>query len=134
MKLFAISCVLLFPLAAVPFASAADVTVTLQIDLVHRATPSYKECDVTLPAGSTVGALLDQAAADGCISSWESSSFPGFGRYVTCLDGLCEQIVTYWAFYVNGHYASAGIDDTPVTAGSTYTFVYEQWAVQLPPL
>lgn len=115
-----------------PFAAAADVTVTLQIDLGHPALPSYKECDVTVPAGSNVGAVLDQAEEDGCISGWESASFPGFGRYVTCVDGLCEEVVTYWAFYVNGAYASAGIDDTPVAAGSTYTFAYEQWAVQLP--
>jgi len=30
----------------------------------------------------------------------------------------------YWAFYVNGDYAMAGADDTPIDAGCNYAFVY----------
>ena len=31
----------------------------------------------------------------------------------------------YWAFYVNGEYASAGVDATDITEGATYAFKVE---------
>ena len=31
----------------------------------------------------------------------------------------------YWAFYIDGEYANTGVDSTPVTAGSNYTFKVE---------
>ena len=31
----------------------------------------------------------------------------------------------YWAFYIDGEYAMTGVDSTPVTAGSNYTFKVE---------
>lgn len=102
------------------------------INLGHASAPAYKTCDVVVAEGASVADVLDRAAASGCISSWESASYPGFGRYVTCLDGICETPATYWAFYVGGGYSLTGIDATPARDGETYQFTYEQWAVQLP--
>ena len=31
----------------------------------------------------------------------------------------------YWAFYINGEYATTGVDSTPITEGSTYTLKVE---------
>jgi len=33
---------------------------------------------------------------------------------------------TYWAFYINGEYASTGVDSTNIEEGSTYTFKVEK--------
>lgn len=31
----------------------------------------------------------------------------------------------YWAFYINGEYASTGVDSTNIEAGATYTLKAE---------
>ena len=31
----------------------------------------------------------------------------------------------YWAFYVNGEYASTGVDSTPITQGDAYSLKVE---------
>lgn len=124
-------CALLL-LPTIPAVAAADdVTVTLQVNAGNALLPGWRDCDVTVPAGSNIGAVLDQAVVDGCILEWSSSSHPGFGRYVTSIDHVGEQLPTYWAFRVDGAYSNTGIDDTLAEGGSTYKFTYEQWAVAL---
>lgn len=123
--LLATALLALLPLAATA-QSDGDVTAILDVDLVGA---QYKECAVTVPGGSNVGDLLDAAVAQGCIDSWTYDEFPGFGRFVTSIDGIPAAVVTYWAFYVDGAYAQNGIDTTTVEDGHTYTFNYEQWVV-----
>lgn len=101
----------------------------MQVNAGNAAAPGWRDCDVSVPAGSNVGRVLDQAVADGCILMWDHATFAGFGRYVTCIDHVCEAVATYWAFRVNGAYSNTGIDDTIVEGGSTYKFTYEQWVV-----
>lgn len=117
-------------LALLPVAATAqgDATVTAILD-VDLLGAQYKDCAVTVAAGATVAQLLDAAVAQGCIDEWSYEEFPGFGRYVTSIDGIPAAVVTYWALYVDGGYADCGIDCTLVTDGSTYTFNYEQWVV-----
>lgn len=49
-----------------------------------------------------------------------------YGLYVKT---VCEETLdydadgSYWAFYVNGEFASTGVDSTPITEGETYAFV-----------
>ena len=48
-----------------------------------------------------------------------------YGLYVKKVNGITADYdvdQTYWAFYVNGEYATSGVDTTNVTAGATYTF------------
>lgn len=48
-----------------------------------------------------------------------------YGLYVKTVDGLTLDYETdgkYWAFYVDGEYAMAGVDATDITDGSTYAF------------
>ncbi len=48
-----------------------------------------------------------------------------YGLFVTTVDGVTYDYDTdgkYWAFYVDGEYASAGVDSTEVAADSTYSF------------
>lgn len=52
-----------------------------------------------------------------------------YGLYVKTVDGQTVDYDTdgkYWAFYVDGEYATAGVDATEITQGSTYTFQIEQ--------
>ena len=52
-----------------------------------------------------------------------------FGLYVKTVDGITADYDvdgTYWAFYVDGEYASSGVDTTDITPGATYSFKVEK--------
>lgn len=52
-----------------------------------------------------------------------------FGLFVKSVNGIIADYdvdQTYWAFYVNGEYASSGVDTTPIEEGMTYTFKVEK--------
>lgn len=70
---------------------------------------------------TTVGeALLDT----GLIAGEDSQ----YGLYVKTVDGVTLDYNTdgkYWAFYVDGKYATAGVDSTAIEAGKVYTFKAE---------
>ena len=70
----------------------------------------------------TVGdALLEQNLIEG-----EDGDY---GLYVKTVNGITADYDTdhtYWAFYVNGEYASTGVDSTPVNEGDTYEFKVEK--------
>ncbi len=52
-----------------------------------------------------------------------------YGLYVKTVNGITVDYDTdgcYWAFYVNGEYASSGVDLTEITEGATYSFKVEK--------
>ena len=52
-----------------------------------------------------------------------------YGLYVKTVNGITADYdvdQTYWAFYVNGEYASTGVDATAIEAGATYSFKVEK--------
>ncbi|MBR2402916.1 MAG: DUF4430 domain-containing protein [Lachnospiraceae bacterium] len=52
-----------------------------------------------------------------------------YGLYVKTVNGITADYdvdQTYWAFYVNGEYATSGVDTTPIEDGMTYTFKVEK--------
>ncbi|MGN0340072.1 MAG: DUF4430 domain-containing protein [Lachnospira sp.] len=52
-----------------------------------------------------------------------------YGLYVKTVNGITADYDTdkvYWAFYVNGTYATSGVDTTPVKEGDTYSFKVEK--------
>ena len=69
----------------------------------------------------TVGeALLELGLIDG-----EESEY---GLYVKTVNGITadyDKDGTYWAFYINGEYASSGVDSTKITEGESYSFKVE---------
>lgn len=70
---------------------------------------------------TTVGAALLDA---GIIEGEESE----YGLYVKTVNGITADFDTdgvYWAFYIDGEYASTGVDSTDITAGSVYSFKVE---------
>jgi hypothetical protein len=129
MKTLALAALLLL----VPASAATDgyVTVTLHVGLLSPLVPG-KDCQVTVPAGSNGGAVLDQAQDDGCISSWSATTYP-FGRFVDCIDDLCghsEAIFegTFWAMALNGPCTPYGIDGySAIADGDTLAFDYSEY-------
>ena len=52
-----------------------------------------------------------------------------FGLYVKTVNGITADYdvdQTYWSFYVNGEYATAGVDTTTIEEGATYSFKVEK--------
>ena len=51
-----------------------------------------------------------------------------YGLYVKTVNGITadyDKDGTYWAFYINGEYASSGVDSTKITEGENYSFKVE---------
>lgn len=51
-----------------------------------------------------------------------------YGLYVKTVNNITVDYDTdgkYWAFYVNGEYAAAGVDSTPIAEGESYAFHVE---------
>lgn len=71
---------------------------------------------------ATVGEAL---VAEGLIAGTDSE----YGLMVTEVNGIVADYnidQTYWAFYIDGEYASAGVDFTELVDGSTYSFKVEK--------
>ena len=65
---------------------------------------------------ATVGEALMEL---GLVAGEESD----FGLMITTVNGITldfNKDGKYWAFYVDGQYASTGVDQTGITAGATY--------------
>lgn len=65
---------------------------------------------------ATVGEALMEL---GVVAGEESD----FGLMITTVNGITldfNKDGKYWAFYVDGQYASTGVDQTEITAGATY--------------
>ncbi|MDD6811092.1 MAG: DUF4430 domain-containing protein [Lachnospiraceae bacterium] len=71
---------------------------------------------------TTVGEALQEL---GLIEGEDSE----YGLYVKTVNGITADYDTdgtYWAFYIDGEYASSGVDTTDITAGATYSFKVEK--------
>lgn len=67
-------------------------------------------------SASTVGEAL---VAEGLVEGHETE----YGLYVDTVNGITadwDADQTYWAFYINGEYATTGIDATEIVADTTY--------------
>ena len=65
---------------------------------------------------ATVG---DALVAEGLVVGHQAS----YGLYVDSVNGIAadwDNDQTYWAFYINGEYATTGIGDTKIAADTTY--------------
>ena len=93
----------------------AGVTFTVTVvDLEGNETPFEVTTD-----NATVGeALLEE----GLIAGEDSE----YGLYVTTVNGITadwDADQTYWAFYIDGEYATTGVDSTEINADSAYSLV-----------
>lgn len=104
-------------------ASAAPAAVSMgegeTMFLFNVVDPDGKESSFEIHTDEkTVGAAL---LSLGLIAGEDSE----FGLYVKTVNGVTLDYAadgSYWALYVDGEYASTGVDSTDITAGATYTF------------
>lgn len=135
LALFVLTVSIAFAVAARP-AAAGTTTVHLDVDLA-TAVP-LADCDVVVPVGANGIAVLDQAVADGCIDSYDTVTFAGFGEKVTCIDDVCETPeetlnALTWIVYTDGEQSDLGVSSMSFpTHGSTLGFSYEAWGVYAP--
>lgn len=123
-----------------PPAHAAGVT--LEVSAANHAAV-VKSCPVTVSDGANGIAVLNAAKASGCISGYTTRTFPGIGRYVACIDGICQAtdgvapetdgFATYWEMRENGSFTSYGIDGFTADAGDRLTLTYTNFATFLVP-
>ena len=67
-------------------------------------------------SAATVGEVL---VAEGLVVGHEAD----YGLYIDAVNGIAadwDKDQTYWAFYIDGEYATTGISDTPIAADTTY--------------
>ena len=67
-------------------------------------------------SASNVGEVL---VAEGLVVGHDAD----YGLYIDSVNGIAadwDKDQTYWAFYINGEYATTGISDTPIIADTTY--------------
>ena len=89
-------------------------TFTFEVTNVEGTTKSF-----TVHTDETI---VGKALLDAGLIAGEDSDY---GLYVKTVLGITLDYNTdgkYWAFYVDGAYAAAGVDQTELTAGSTYAF------------
>ncbi len=75
---------------------------------------------------NTDKATVGEALQDVELVSGDESEY---GLYVKTVNGITADYdvdKTYWAFYIDGEYASTGVSSTAVEAGKTYSFKVEQ--------
>lgn len=84
----------------------------------NTVTVTVNTDETTLTVGA---ALLNLNLIAGSDSDW--------GLYVDTVNGITLDYNTdgaYWAFYIDGEYASTGVDATDLVAGTTYAFTAEK--------
>ena len=68
---------------------------------------------------SNAPSVGEALVAEGLIEAHEGS----FGLFIDAVNGIAadwDKDQTYWAFYINGEYATTGIGETAITADATY--------------
>ena len=75
--------------------------------------------ETTFEYTSSAASVGDALVAEGLVEGHEAS----YGLYIDAVNGIAadwDNDQTYWAFYINGEYATTGISDTEITADTTY--------------
>ena len=68
---------------------------------------------------SSAASVGEALVAEGLVVGHEAS----YGLYIDAVNGIAadwDKDQTYWAFYINGEYATTGISDTKITADDIY--------------
>ena len=106
--------VMLFALAACGKKTEAPAQAVAFTVIVTDLEGNESTFEYTSDAASVGEALV----AEGLVVGHQAS----YGLYIDAVNGIAadwDNDQTYWAFYINGEYATAGISDTPITANTT---------------
>lgn len=75
--------------------------------------------ETTFEYTSDATSVGEALVAEGLVVGHEAS----YGLYIDAVNGIdadWDNDQTYWAFYINGEYATTGISDTEITADTIY--------------
>ena len=75
--------------------------------------------ETTFEYNSSAASVGEALVAEGLVVGHEAS----YGLYIDAVNDIAadwDNDQTYWAFYINGEYATTGIGDTPINADTTY--------------
>ena len=93
-----------------------------QFDLtVEYIDGTMDSCTVKTEAETVGEALLDLEIIKG-----EDGSYGMYVKSVNNVTADYEKDGTYWAFYVDGEYATSGVDLTPIEDGKEYSLKVEK--------
>lgn len=114
-----------------PSTSAADTDSTTDATVLGEGSTSFA-FSVTGTDGSmtqfeihTDKATVGEALLELDLIAGDDSEY---GLYVKTVDGITldyDKDGKYWAFYIDGEYATSGVDSTQITAGASYAFKAE---------
>ena len=124
-KIIALVCVIVmicavFNACATDLQESAQEEKTFTFEVVNEAGESETQ-EITTNAQTVGDALLEEGLIEGDEGD--------YGLYVTAVHGITLDYAkdgAYWAFYVNGEYAQAGVDQTDIEDGGAYSFKYEK--------
>ena len=92
---------------------------TFTLEIVHKDGQTK-----TLEVTASEEFLGEYLINEGIIEGAEGP----YGMYIAKVEGekaVYEEDNAYWAFYVDGEYASLGVDQTPIENGKVYKLQYE---------
>ena len=108
--------VLVFALTACGAKEEAPVVNAVSFKVVVTDLEGNETAFEYTSSAASVGEAL---VAEGLIEGHESD----YGLYIDTVNGITadwDKDQTYWAFYVDGEYATTGIDGTEIVADTTY--------------
>jgi ABC-type Fe3+-hydroxamate transport system substrate-binding protein len=76
--------------------------------------------ETTFEYSSNAASVGEALVEEGLIEGHETE----YGLYIDTVNGITadwDADQTYWAFYINGEYATTGIDGTEIVADTTYS-------------
>ena len=110
-------------------ARAATVSMTLDVTALQPfAAVPLASCDVVVASGSDAVVVLDAGVQTGCIDSYEVTSDPQFGRFLSCINDICGTDATYWRMGLDGAVTPYGLDGYEASGGDALEFSYTVWA------
>ena len=108
--------VMVFVLTACGAKEEAPVANTISFKVVVTDLEGNETAFEYSSSADSVGEAL---VAEGLIAGHETQ----YGLYIDTVNGITadwDNDQTYWAFYINGEYATTGIDGTEIVADTTY--------------
>lgn len=105
---------------------SGDVTFIGEGNTVFTFTVTFEDATMHLYEVSTDAVTVGDALLELNLIEGEDSEY---GLYVKTVDGVTldwDTDAAYWAFYVDGEYATSSVDSTEIVDGSIYTFAYAE--------